>query len=71
VAKSLIIKLFPTEQQNFVSLDKPLLSSSLHLMFSKMNEISVKNIRSFNDALKRFKTTGKYKTIMTKYGLID
>jgi len=36
-----------------------------------MNEISVKNIRSFNDALKRFKTTGKYKTIMTKYGLID
>jgi len=71
VAKALIKKLFPTEQQNFVALNKPLLSSSLHLMYSKKNADSEKNIKAFNEALKRIKTNGKYKTIMTKYGLAD
>jgi len=71
VAKALIKKLFPTEQQNFLALNKPLLSSSLHLMYSKKGANSEQNIKSFNEALKRIKANGKYKTIMTKYGLSD
>jgi len=71
VSKLLIKKLFPTEQQYFIALDKPLKSSSLHLMFSKKNADSEENIKFFNNALKRIKANGKYKTIMTKYGLAD
>jgi len=69
VVRTQIKKSFPREEKNFKELIKPTNQSSLHLIFSKKNPAANDWMIKINDALQKIKADGRYKTILSKYGL--
>ena len=66
-----IKRLFPNDVEDFGTLEKPYREEKMYLMVSKKYPNGEEYLKKFDEALKRFKESSKYKKIMEQHGGIQ